>query len=218
MSESARRRLRADRCDDALRRDGAAVFARRTGWPTMMALNLPQGSSVRRTTEQADKRWVICGAALLLSLGMACASSAATKNGKKSPYLTLFAFNYSDRYVADIVVDGRWMGGADPFTNSGSAMGPKAPRGTGTLELDVSWGDGGEYDLQTRSYREGTMRSGRSQASVTVQKPYPSDPSELVLHFYQDGHVEAELLGRGGDRWALRRVPIPAGHPRHGQR
>lgn len=162
--------------------------------------------------------WRVCVAPVLLLVGVACSTSAASVAGKKSPYLSLFAFNYSDRYVADIVVDGRWMGGADPFTNSGSAMGPKAPRGMGSLELDVSWGDGGAYDLQTRSYREGTMRSGRSRASVTVRKPYPSDPSELILHFYQDGHVEAQFLGRGGDRWALRRVPIPPGHPRHGQR
>jgi len=174
--------------------------------------------SKRSYARQDRMIWAICGAVLCLLMAVACTTSAAPKTGKKSPYLTLFAFNYSDRYVADIVVDGRWMGGADPFTNSGSAMGPKAPRGTDSLELDVSWGDGGEYDLQKRSYREGTMRSGRSRASVTVQKPYPSDPSELILHFYQDGHVEAELLGRGGDRWALRRVPIPTGHPRHGQR
>ncbi len=157
--------------------------------------------------------WIICSVLVLFLVSVACTSSAASKVGKKSPYLTLFAFNYSERNLGNIVVDGHWMGSARPYTNGGTAMGPKAPRRGKPVVLQVSWDRGSVYDLETRSYRPDSLVPGRQKAEVVVKQPYPEDPSELILHFYQDGHVEAELMERGKRRWDLRRITPPEGHP-----
>lgn len=157
--------------------------------------------------------WIICSALVLLLVGVACTSSAASKADKKSPYLTLFAFNYTDRAIGDIAVDGRWMGSAEAYMHGGAVMGPKAPRRGEPLVLQVSWDRSSVFDLETRRYRMGTSQPGRQKAEVVVKQPYPEDPSELILHFYQDGHVEAELMERGKRRWDLRRITPPEGHP-----
>ncbi|WP_411834700.1 hypothetical protein [Pseudoxanthomonas mexicana] len=46
-----------------------------------------------------------------------CASvTAKTKGDGKSRSLSLFAFNYTDRYLMNITVDGMWMGGLMPMS------------------------------------------------------------------------------------------------------
>lgn len=67
--------------------------------------------------------WIALAALAIVLIGAGC-SRAMAKSKPKSPYLTLFAFNYSDRYLYDTRVDGKWMGGVSAYTDSGSVMGP----------------------------------------------------------------------------------------------
>lgn len=159
--------------------------------------------------------WVALAALLIVLIGAGC-SRAMAKSKVKSPYLTLFAFNYSDRYLYDTRVDGKWMGGVSAYTNGGSVMGPLAPRGSKPITLNVTWKLSGRYDLKTNTYEEIGPMEPRS-AQVTVKQPYPSDPRTLLLHFYQDGRVEAELLERGKSPWEFRREEVPEGHIYHGK-
>ncbi|MDY0955801.1 hypothetical protein SOM22_14580 [Stenotrophomonas rhizophila] len=154
--------------------------------------------------------WIALAALAIVLIGAGC-SRAMAKSKPKSPYLTLFAFNYSDRYLYDTRVDGTWMGGVSAYTDSGSVMGPLAPRTDKPITLDVRWKLSGRYDLKTNTYEKVGPLEPRS-AQVTVRQPYPADPHTLLLHFYADGHVEAELLERGKDPWDLRREKIPEGH------
>ncbi|MCD7100157.1 hypothetical protein [Stenotrophomonas sp. MMGLT7] len=52
---------------------------------------------------------------------------------------------------------------------------------------------------------------------ISLKYPYPPDPNMLLLHFYPDGHVEAELVGKQQNHWEMRRLPIPEGHKDHGR-
>lgn len=82
--------------------------------------------------------WIALAALAIVLIGAGC-SRAMAKSKPKSPYLTLFAFNYSDRYLYDTRVDGKWMGGVSAYTDSGSVMGPLAPRTDTPLTLNVTW-------------------------------------------------------------------------------
>lgn len=157
----------------------------------------------------------VLAALLIVLMGTGCLR-AVSKSKPKSPYLTISAFNYSDRYLHDTWVDGRWLGGVSAYTDSGSVMGPLAPRGSKPITLNVNWGLSDCYDLKTNTYQRLGPPEPR-HAKVTVKQPYPDDPRTLLLHFYPDGRVEAELVARGKSRWDLRREPIPKGHILHGR-
>jgi hypothetical protein len=145
---------------------------------------------------------------LLKALGLGVISGCA---GAKSPSrsVTTLTFNYTGRYIGDVVVDGAWTGGADAYGMGGGAQGLLAPSDpTRVAVLKVKWVVADDYDLATNKY---TRRPDEPhEASVEVARPYPSDPRLLVLHFYPDGHVEAELEA---DR-PKRRVLPPAGYHR----
>jgi hypothetical protein len=57
--------------------------------------------------------------------------------------------------------------------------------------LHVRWVVADIYDVASNTYsrRPDEPRT----AEVPVAWPYPASPDYLVLHFYPDGHVEAEL-------------------------
>ena len=152
------------------------------------------------------------------ALLVGCATALA-KNREQPRPLTLFAFNYTDRAILDITVDGMWLGDASAYTNGKSAMGPRPPRNRNTQHfVDVTWGiSASYYDLDTNRYvDDGELVS--KQARVALKLPYPDDPDELVLHFYPDGRVEAEVIDRKDNVFDFRRIPIPEGHRRHGRR
>ncbi|WP_422506877.1 DUF3304 domain-containing protein [Stenotrophomonas sp. GZD-301] len=154
--------------------------------------------------------WIVVAVIVLAAASAGCARAMA-KPKPRSPYLTLFAFNYSDRYLHDVRVDGKWMGGVSAYTNGGSVMGPLAPKHDKPLSIRVEWELSDRYDLTTNTYQTVGPREPRS-AVVTVRQPYPPDPRTLLLHFYQDGHVEAELIDRSKDYWDSRREVLPKGH------
>jgi len=164
------------------------------------------------------KPLIVIGVAFLVlaALVSGCVSSSVMAGEKKSRFLTLFAFNYTDRYIMNIVVDGVWMGGADAYTNGGSAMGPRPPRDRNKVHVvDVTWEVSGRYDMASNKYERVPVE--QKSESVPIKFPYPDDPDELVLHFYPDGHVEAEMVGNSESVFDFRRIPIPEGHKDHGR-
>lgn len=123
--------------------------------------------------------------------------------------VTTVTFNYTDRYLGDITVDGAWTGGADAFGMGGGAEGLLAPSDPSRKAvLHVRWVIADIYDVPSNTYsrRPDEPRT----AEVPVAWPYPASPDYLVLHFYPDGHVEAELEA---DR-PKRRIPPPPGYHR----
>ena len=123
--------------------------------------------------------------------------------------VTTVTFNYTDRYLGDITVDGAWTGGADAFGMGGGAEGLLAPSASSRRAvLLVKWTVADTYDVPSNTYSR-TPDEPRA-AEVPVAWPYPASPDYLVLHFYPDGHVEAELEA---DR-PKRRIPPPPGYHR----
>ncbi|MBV2208390.1 MAG: DUF3304 domain-containing protein [Thermomonas sp.] len=155
--------------------------------------------------------WLIA-VALLVGAGLFGCTSNSAKAKKKVNYLSLFAFNYTDRSILDITVDGMWLGGASAYTNGGSAMGPKPPRNMNKQHtIKVHWRPSSRYDLKTNRYVRGEVQPSHD-AVVPIKFPYPDNPSELVLHFYPDGHVEAEMVDLSANVFDFRRFPVPAEH------
>ena len=166
------------------------------------------------------KPLIITGMALLILTAVlaGCTSAAArTKNNEKPRSLTLFAFNYTDRSILNITVNGMWMGKASAYTNGGTAMGPRPPRDrTKQHTIEVRWELSDRFDLKTNKYVALGPLEPR-HATVPIKMPYPENPNELILHFYQDGRVEAEMIDRKDNAFDFRRVPIPEGHRDHGR-
>lgn len=145
---------------------------------------------------------------LLKLLGLSALTGCASARGEGRS-VTSFAYNYTSRYIGDIVIDGVWMGGADAFGNGGGAQGLLAPKDPNRpVLLKVKWVVADDYDVATNKY---TRRPDEpKEASVELSRPHPLNPSYLVLHFYPDGHLEAELEpGR-----PKRRIPPPQGYHR----
>ena len=143
----------------------------------------------------------------LVALAAGCASAAAKGRNEQARSLKLFAFNYTDRYLMNITVDGMWMGGASAYKQGGGAMGPRPPRDrTRSHAVEVEWEVSGRYDMAANSYER--MPVERRTASVPIKFPYPENPNELVLHFYPDGRVEAEMIGREDNVFDFRRTPV----------
>ena len=142
-------------------------------------------------------------------LGLAALSGCAQAQPKSRSVSTV-KFNYTDRYIGDVVVDGTWTGGVDAHGGGGGlAQGLLAPSDPNRkVVLKVKWRLSGLYDIASDTYSR--LPVEEFAADVPVAWPYPASPSYLVLHFYPDGHVEAELEA---DR-PQRRVPQPPGYHR----
>lgn len=168
-----------------------------------------------------SKPALIVGAVLLVLVAVlaGCTSaSAPTKGADRARSLKLFAFNYTDRGILNITVDGMWMGIANAYKQGGGAMGPRPPRDLSKQHsVDVKWEiSASYYDLTINKYvRDGELV--QRSASVPIKFPYPENPNELVLHFYPDGRVEAEMIDRQDNVFDFRRIPIPEGHRDHGR-
>ncbi|WP_295747946.1 DUF3304 domain-containing protein [Undibacterium sp.] len=145
---------------------------------------------------------------LLKLFGLAALSGCAQAQ-TKSRSVSTTKFNYTGRYIGDVIVDGAWTGGADAYSSSGYAEGLLAPLDPSrVVKLKVKWIVADTYDIEKNKYSD--MPNEHHEASVEVSRPYPANPDYLVLHFYPDGHVEAELEA---DR-PKRRIPTPPGYHR----
>ena len=149
---------------------------------------------------------------ILKAIGLGALSSCAV-GAPPSRSVSTVKFNYTDRYIGDVFVNGAWTGGVDAFGGGGKlAQGLLAPSDSSKpIVLRVNWVVGSKYDLATNNYiREAVIPREERSASVEVAQPFPINPTYLVLHFYPDGHVEAELEA---DR-PKRRIAAPKGYDR----
>ena len=142
-----------------------------------------------------------------LTLGVVSGCASAEPNGRS---VSIAKFNYTDRYIGDVIVDGAWTGGVDAFGGGSKlAQGLLAPSDSDRVAvLKVKWVVADLYDVAANKYSR--RPDEPREASVEVARPYPTNPSYLILHFYPDGRVEAELEA---DR-PKRRIPPPAGYHR----
>lgn len=145
--------------------------------------------------------------AILKLLGLATLSGCASAQGEGRS-VGIVSFNYTNRYIADVTVNGAWSGGVDAYGGGGKiAQGLLAPRDTNKMVvLKVKWSVGSYYAIDSNTYSRAPIES--HSADVELPLPNPLSPSYLVLHFYPDGHVEAELEA---DR-PKRRIPPPPGY------
>ncbi len=149
------------------------------------------------------KRKLIKGLALSAVGGCASAES-------KGRSVSTVVINYTDRYIANVIADGVWVGAANAYSGDGNRveglLAPSDPNRVVVLKL--KWIVSGRLDFKTNRYVE--LPVEEKSAAVEVARPYPSNPSYLVIHFHPDGHVEAELEA---DR-PKRRIPPPPGYSR----
>jgi hypothetical protein len=123
---------------------------------------------------------LIVGAVLLVLVAVlaGCTSASAPTKADRARSLNLFAFNYTDRGILNITVDGMWMGIANAYKQGGGAMGPRPPRDLGKQHsVEVKWEiSASYYDLTINKYVRDGERVQRS-ASVPIKFPYPETPT-----------------------------------------
>jgi len=144
--------------------------------------------------------------ALLKLFGLAALGGCASARGE-SRSVSIDQYNYTDRYIGDITVNGVWAGGVGAYRGGGKRVqGLMAPRQTDKkIVLKIKWNVGSYYSIESNTYTRAAIEP--RSADIELPTPYPSDADLLVLHFYPDGHVEAEMTGNRKNR----RVPAPDG-------
>lgn len=147
--------------------------------------------------------------AILKLLGLAALSGCASARGE-SRSVSIDQYNYTDRYIGDITVNGVWAGSVGAYEGGGSRVqGLIAPTDSDKkIVLKVKWSVGSYYSVENNTYTRAPTES--RLADVELPTPYPAGADLLVLHFYPDGHVEAELTGNRRNR----RIPLPTGYHR----
>ena len=144
--------------------------------------------------------------AILKLLGLAALSGCAWARGEGRS-VSAVVINYTDRYIADVSVNGQWAGAANAYGGEGNRVeGFIAPSEPKKIVLKVKWNIGSYYSVENDSYTRAPIES--RSADVEIAKPYPLNPSYLILHFYSDGHVDAELSSER----PVRKIPRPAGY------
>lgn len=148
--------------------------------------------------------------AATLAFVLALGGCSAVMSADESRAVTTVKYNYTDRYIGDVTVNGAWTGGVDAHGGGGNlAQGILAPRDkTKPHSVKVRWVVGSLYHVESDTYERRQPES--KEAEVKIAMPYPEYPKYLMLHFYPDGHVEAELTERIPDR----RLPQPKGYHR----
>ena len=146
---------------------------------------------------------------LIKAIGLSALGSCAIA-APQSRSVSTVKFNYTDRYIGDVVVNGAWAGGVDAFGGGGDRVqGLLAPSDPSKAAvLNVKWVVADVYDVSKNEYSR--RPDEPHEAQVPVARPFPANPSYLVIHFYPDGHVEAELEA---DR-PKQRIAPPTGYDR----
>lgn len=104
--------------------------------------------------------------------------------GPRAPVLLeIMGFNYTDLYIDSFEVNGN--GGGNLFVSSpdsggggGACCAAWSPDGTLPAQLKITW-----------------TRDGKRwcEQEVTLSGPAPASPRYLGVHFFPDGHIEAEV-------------------------
>ncbi|WP_425330274.1 DUF3304 domain-containing protein [Trinickia soli] len=132
---------------------------------------------------------------IALASALLCALNGCSR--AKPIGLAVEGYNYTNRYVASFTVtdesgNGAWGGNVELSTPT--AGGGKStccvmldPNVSRPVRLRVDW----TLDEVDDAMGHVIAPEMKRQAWVTVDPPFPSDPQNLEVHFYPDGHVEA---------------------------
>lgn len=133
----------------------------------------------------------------------------------KTHSLAIVGYNYTDRYMDSVFVNGQGAGNLDistPTAGGGSSMccvswrdGSKLPK-----KIKVQWV--AAYCMQILHGSEGETQTMRQpmwkSADVDLYGPVPAIPQNLEVHFYPDGHIELAMTeGDSPPRLTLQAPP-----------
>lgn len=149
------------------------------------------------------------------------AGTEATYAPPKRHMLTIYGYNYTDRYIDDYRVNGQGGGNLDLSTES---------TGGGKSACCVSWLEGSKlpkkievmwtasYCIQRRTNSAGETRDWREPilhiAELQFNGPVPQNPKYFEVHFYKDGHIELAMTEQSS--WPRLKLPHGDGYARPG--
>ena len=126
--------------------------------------------------------------------------ASAAGAGKSRP-LTIYGYNYTDRYIDQFYVDGQGGGNLD-VSGPGSGGGGSAccigwRDGTRLPQtVHIRWVAGGCKFLtppNSHGERYEDVRHIFKEKDVILSGPVPADPGYFEVHFYADEHVEVAI-------------------------
>src|SRR5882724_10871043 len=147
----------------------------------------------------------------MLMLAWLCGCHAAQpdapkQNDSKHHALTIYGYNYTNRYIDQFYVDGQGGGNLDVSTPDS---------GGGKLACCIGWTDGTSLPqtvkvrwVASACMQKATNSVGETseyvvhtfkEEQVELRGPVPSDPSYFEVHFYPDGHIEVALTATRSD-------------------
>ncbi len=128
------------------------------------------------------------------------AASAAAPSANKLHTLTIYGYNYTNRYIDQFSVNGQ--GGSNLYLST-----PTSSGGGGTC--CIGWRDGRQLPIKVRvrwvadyCLAEAKNRYGESftavqhtfkEKEVEFNGPVPADPGYFEVHFYPDERVEVAI-------------------------
>lgn len=129
-------------------------------------------------------RTVLLGGLLALA---ACNEPSSRASGVRQPAaLEINGFNYTDLPISSFEVNGQ--GGGNIFVSSPTS-------GGGGSVCCVSFSPGSPLPLRVKV--EWTRDRERwCEQEVLIYGPIPASPMHLGVHFFPDGHIEAEITER----------------------
>jgi hypothetical protein len=131
---------------------------------------------------------------------------AAKRKDSKHHALTIYGYNYTNRYIDQFYVDGQ--GGMNLYVSS-----PTSGGGGGVC--CIGWTDGTPLPqtvmvrwVASACMQEVTNSNGRTrevpvhtfkEQEVELRGPVPKDPGYFEVHFYPDGHIEVAITAIPSD-------------------
>jgi len=113
--------------------------------------------------------------------------------------LAIEGYNYTNRFIINFTVtdeDGNGAWGGDVLLSTPTEGGGKStccvmldPNLKHSVRLRIKWTVEGIFD----SFGKPILPNVKRESWVTVSPPFPEDPQNFEVHFYQDGHVEAAV-------------------------
>ena len=125
---------------------------------------------------------------------------ASTAGAGKSRALTIYGYNYTNRYIDQFYVDGQGGGNLDvsgPGSGGGGSVccigwrdGTRLPQ-----TVHIRWVAGGCLHTVVNSSGESreAVRHVFREKDVILSGPVPADPGYFEVHFYPDEHIEVAI-------------------------
>ncbi|MBX3625682.1 MAG: DUF3304 domain-containing protein [Rhizobacter sp.] len=148
-----------------------------------------------------QKIWAALALSLMLLGGCDAAQPDAPKQGERQSHaLTIYGYNYTNRYIDQFYVDGQGGGNLDVSTPTS---------GGGGRVCCISWRDGTPLPQKVKvrwmnaaCKRWVTNSSGESrqvpvpqfvETEAALQGPVPANPRYFEVHIYPDEHIEVAI-------------------------